>query len=61
MLPKPMCSSIRRVLLADPPAVKIANESSKFPAGMLELGILSLGWLVHTLFLFLHFPWLHVV
>ena len=29
-----MCSNIRSVLLADPPAIKVANESSMFPAGI---------------------------
>jgi hypothetical protein len=56
-----MCSNILSVLLADPPPVRIAKDSSKFPAGILDLGILILGWLVHTLLRFLHLLWLHVV
>ena len=46
----PMCFKIWKILLADPPATRVATRvakhSKKFPAGILVPGIT--GWLFHT-------------
>ena len=57
----PMCWNIFKVLLADPPPLKIPNERSRFPAGIVDVAILMLGWLDQILLRCLQWTLLQVV
>ena len=55
----PICWKTFKILLADPPATRIAKHSRKFPAGILVPGIL--GWLCQVFVLLLQEGFEHMV
>ena len=57
--PKPICLNIWKTFEAEPPARRIAIQSKKFPAGILEFGIT--GWLYHVNFFWGHLGLVHML